>query len=150
MMDREFDRVREELCRAGIPASSLSVSDGSTITITSRDGRALVRTSLHYRDGRAAEASADVELHRAMYARSRHRAVLVCQPPYVMTLASMGKVSVVEALEKLPRAHTAACEVVVVKGRAAVAGAIDADACLDAMLGLERRCREQLPGASRV
>ena len=149
MMHREFERVREALCRAGIPASSLSISNGSSMTITSRCGFDEIPTSLHYRDGRAAEATPDIELHRAMYARSRHRAVLVCQPPYAMTLASMGKLATVDGLEQHPRKF-AASEILIVKGRAVVTGGVDPEACLAAVIAFETSSRGQLPGASRV
>lgn len=165
---REFERVRLELCRAGIPVHvpwSLSVADASALVITCASvGSAplkfedLVETTLHYADGRAACATQDAGLHRAMYARGRHRAVLVCRPPYAMTLAAMqpqltvaGRavpVIAADGLAALKRTF-AGDERVVLKGQAAVVGSVDAGSCLDAMRALEDACRGALPGLSR-
>lgn len=166
---REFERVRLELWRAGIPVHvpwSLSVAQGSALIITPSAAGAeplafgdLVQTTLHYADGRAARASADAPLHRAMYARGRHRAVLVCRPPYAMTLAAMGAplelggrlvpVLAMEALAGHPRSFSGD-EVLLLEGQAALVGAVDAGACLDAVRGLEDGCRGLLPGSSRT
>lgn len=165
---REFERVRLELCRAGIPVHipwSLSVAEGSSLIITPGTAGGdplqygdLVETTLHYSDGRAARAPKDAALHRAIYARGRHRAVLVCRPPYAMTLAAMqpslsvkGKpVAVIapDALKDLPRKF-AGDDLLVLKGEAALVGSVDPGACLDAMRALEDACRGGLPGLSR-
>ena len=166
---REFERVRQELCRAGIPVHvpwSLSVADGSSMVITplETDGRPLgfgdlIATSVRYADGRAAAASKDADLHRAVYARGKHRAVLICRPPYAMTLGTMGAqltcgkrtVAVIECKElaKHPRAE-GGVELLLLKGNAVLAASVDPAACLDAVVTLETECAKQLAGVSRA
>lgn len=167
-LHREFERVRLELSRAGVPVHvpwSLSVAEGSALVITPASAGIdpltfgdLVETTLHYADGRAARAPADADLHRALYARGRHRAVLVCRPPYAMTLAAMQPVLKVgrktvaviekEALATHPRSF-AGDEVLALKGCCVVVGSVDPAACFDALQTLESSCRASLPGLSR-
>lgn len=165
---REFERVRQELCRAGIPVHvpwSLSVSDGASMVVTCASPRipltfdGVVETRLHYTDGRAVCASKDIVFHRAMYARGRHRAVLVCRPPYAMTLASLQpelaiagrKVPVIapDGLSSLKRSFVGD-EIVLLKTESAIVGSVDPASCLAAMVALEHACRGALPGLSRA
>jgi hypothetical protein len=161
---REFERVRQELCRAGVPVHvpwSLSIADGSTMVITPADAGAqplahadLVATSLHYGDGRAARASKDADLHRAAYARGRHRAVLICRPPYAMTVGSMqpqlvcGKrtVAAIDCAELAKHPRTFADELILLKGNALLSAGVDPASCLEAVLALEQGCMKQLGG----
>jgi ribulose-5-phosphate 4-epimerase/fuculose-1-phosphate aldolase len=148
----EFDAVREGLRRAGIPITtgwSLSVRDGNDLVITGRCAADrlgltdLVRTSLAYADGFVDDASADLPLHRVVYGASRHRAVLVCRPPYAMTLAAgqdrLGvRVPVVAARGELDRALAAGA--VVIRADAAVFAGHVPGSCLESARALEAAC----------
>jgi L-fuculose-phosphate aldolase len=94
---RQFVRAGEDLFASGINNShsgnmSIRLEDAIAITQTRSQGHRLLpdqihRTSLHYRDAAAKLASTDLEIHRAIYRETPHRAVIHAHAPHAVVLS---------------------------------------------------------------
>lgn len=94
---REFLRVGNDLFLAGINNShsgNMSVRLDGSIAITHTgsklhrlDPDEIVVTALRLRDAQATRASSDLEVHRAIYLHTPHRAVIHAHPPHAVALS---------------------------------------------------------------
>lgn len=94
---RQFVRAGEDLFASGINNShsgnmSVRLEETIAITQTRSQGHRLTidqihRTSLHFRDAAVKMASTDLEIHRAIYRETQHRAVIHAHAPHAVTLS---------------------------------------------------------------